>query len=105
MKMRRPIVPIVMLLSLATALGTLWTESWLVAGTHEYDYILPTSAASAAIPEPVKPDLIAPTIADEKACDSLLNFPDYSTAVALSPEGHLLAVSAPGKGILVYHLP
>jgi WD40 repeat protein len=30
---------------------------------------------------------------------------DDSTAVALSPDGHLLAVSTPGKGIFVYRLP
>jgi hypothetical protein len=30
---------------------------------------------------------------------------NYATAVSLSSDGHVLAVSTPGEGILVYHLP
>jgi hypothetical protein len=44
-------------------------------------------------------------LAGDKDCLSPALRRDESTAVGLSPDGRLLAVSTPGKGILVYHLP
>jgi len=78
MKIRRPIVPIVAFTCLAVASCTLMVEYWLVARAHEYDYVPPTPVVtSVAMPEPLKADLIAPTVGD-----SDLDF---------SPDGRLLA--------------
>jgi WD40 repeat protein len=44
-------------------------------------------------------------LAGDKDCLSPGLPRDESTAVGLSPDGHLLAVSTPGKGILLYRLP